>query len=84
MYWMIASFSVSVLNLLLLGILIDKADKIQKNLSKIDVETGDEDEKTPESGMNLMLLKPGKRRKARRFTDKTRDWITEHETASRR
>jgi hypothetical protein len=37
-----------------------------------------------EGGMDLGLLKPKPKHKAKRFTDKSRDWITAKETASRR
>lgn len=44
----------------------------------------DENAEPTGEGMNLMLLKPRKTRKARRFTDKSQDWITARESASRR
>ena len=37
-----------------------------------------------DGGMNLMLLKKENPKKARRFTDKSRDWLTAREAASRR
>lgn len=47
--------------------------------------TRETEETEPEKeGMDLMLLKPKPKHKAKRFTDKSRDWITAKETASRR
>jgi hypothetical protein len=82
--FMAAIFGVSVLNLLLLGYLHERMRRIEamirENTPKID-----EDQDNPYSGMNLMLLRPKpKAQKSRRFTDKARNWITAHETASRR
>lgn len=79
-----AIFGISVLNLLLLAYLYERMRRMealmQAIITKEDADGGDE----PLPGMDLMLLRPKTHRKARRFTDKTRDWIAAHETASRR
>lgn len=60
-------------------IILRTLNRMLGSLAREIEEAGPEKE-----GMDLMLLKPKPKRKAHRFTDKSRDWITAKETASRR
>jgi len=62
-----------------LFIILRTLNRMLGSLARETEETEPEKE-----GIDLMLLKPKPKRKANRFTDKSRDWITAKETASRR
>lgn len=55
---------------------------LRRMLEKLREEVQEPEEEA--AGMDLLLLKPKPKHKAHRFTDKSRDWITAKETASRR
>ena len=75
---------IAAAELALLGVVLYLALYIVKTTANNDQPT----EELVEGGMNLNLLKPKPKpnpdHKARRFTDKSKEWLLAHDRASRR
>lgn len=68
------------------GFLVQIYNDLQMLMTMVSTLHIDEPVEPLPGGMDLLLLKKQspKKTKRRNFTDKSRDWITAHETASRR
>ena len=86
MNWMILlAFGVNVIELIVVVYLMNQVDFLTALANKLIEIMSIEDVEPKDGGMNLLLLKANnKTRKQRRFTDKSREWLSAHERESRR
>ena len=84
MEWIyIVCFVFTAINLMIAVYLIIQIDFVLELLHQIS-RSLEMDIPQPKGPMDLMLLKAKKTKKANRFTDKSRDWLSAHEKDTRR
>ena len=83
----IISFAASMIALMFMIHLVTQMESLQEMLNYLGdkIEADLPESKNSSGFMNLMLLNANKKsKKARRFTDKSKDWLNAHEQESRR